>query len=646
LESGSIFPLGTTTVTYRATDPKGNVTECSFDVTVTADADTEDPVINNCISNTVYGSNNDPGTCGAIVTWTPPTASDNSGSVDLESNFEPGDFFPVGTTRVTYTATDPAGNQATCSFDVTVVDNELPVFGSVSDINVTVPSGQTVTSVSVPEPPVSDDCSAVVTGVRSDGTPLTDPYPLGETTITWSAVDPFGNSAVDILQKVIVVEDIQKVTRFVLVNSETNQDLFEITEGMEIDFDQINGVKLNIRAETSPSVVGSVFLKLRGPVNSSRTENVAPYALFGDSNGNYNGRPLSKGNYTINAIPYTLSGRNGEEGDDLTVSFSIVEPTVPVSGISVSPSTAEIAAGSTAQLTATIQPSNASNKAVTWSTSDSGIASVNSNGLVSGNTPGQATITATSVDGGLTASATITVVAVPNLGIVSFTLINSGNDQDLFELTDGMQINQSEVNGMELNIRANTNPSEVGSVYFRLSGRASSSRTENVAPYALFGDNNGNYSGETLSPGTYTLTARAYSESRRRGTAGPEKTITFTIVGNVFRTTGETDIFENDVMENENPTLEIQGAYTLKAFPNPVQDGRVSITDSRFIEGKVKYILYSINGAKLSEGEAEIGEGKTIRLDFSGNVTQAGMYILILDSEAYIASQRVQLIFE
>ena len=644
--SGSTFPVGLTTVTYKVTDATGNVAECSFDVTVTADADTEDPVISDCPGDIMVS--NDPGNCSASVTWTAPTATDNSGSADLESNFEPGAVFPVGTTRVTYTATDAAGNQATCSFDVTVVDNELPVIGSVSDIIVTVPSGQTVTSVSVPEPSVSDNCSADVTGVRNDGKPLTDPYPLGETSITWSAKDPSGNNAVEVQQKVIVtqINDKQRITRFVLVNSQTDQDLFEITEGMEIDADLVNGIKLNIRAETNPSEVGSVFLKLRGPVNSSKTENVAPYALFGDSNGDYSGRTLPNGDYTINAIPYTLSGRNGEEGDDLTVSFSIVQPTVPVSGINVSPSTAEIAAGSTVQLTATILPSNASNKAVTWSTSDSGIASVNSNGLVSGNTPGQAIITATSADGGFTASATITVTAVPNLGIVSFTLVNSGNNSDLFELTNGMVINQSDVNGMKLNIRANTNPSEVGSVYFTLSGPVNRTATENVAPYALFGDKNGNYSGKTLSPGTYTLTARAYSLSGRKGTAGPLRTITFSIVNNAFRTENETGKPENDIMEKENPTVEVQGAYTLKAFPNPIQDGRVSITDSRFTSGKVKYILYSITGAKLTEGEAEIGEGKTIRLDFSGNVTQAGKYILILDNEAYITPQRVQLIFQ
>jgi hypothetical protein len=120
--------LGTSTVTYRATDASGNTADCSFTVTVTQNADTEDPVISNCPENITVS--NDAGSCGAIVNWTPPTATDNSGSVNLTSNFEPGSFFPVGTTTVTYTATDAAGNTATCSFEVTVSDNEKPVISS------------------------------------------------------------------------------------------------------------------------------------------------------------------------------------------------------------------------------------------------------------------------------------------------------------------------------------------------------------------------------------------------------------------------------------------------------------------------------------------------------------------------------------
>ena len=65
----------------------------------------------------------------AIVTWTEPTVSDNSGSHKLAATHWPGSKFPIGTTRVTYAAFDDAGNKATFSFEVTVEGNNF-FFGS------------------------------------------------------------------------------------------------------------------------------------------------------------------------------------------------------------------------------------------------------------------------------------------------------------------------------------------------------------------------------------------------------------------------------------------------------------------------------------------------------------------------------------
>ena len=62
-----------------------------------------------------------PGRTSGTLTWTEPTATDNSGTTPtVTQSHRPGDSFPVGTTTVTYTFTDMAGNQAQCSFTVTV----------------------------------------------------------------------------------------------------------------------------------------------------------------------------------------------------------------------------------------------------------------------------------------------------------------------------------------------------------------------------------------------------------------------------------------------------------------------------------------------------------------------------------------------
>ncbi len=83
--------------------------------------------------------------------------------------------------------------------------------------------------------------------------------------------------------------------------------------------------------------------------------------------------------------------------------------TVSVTGVSVNPTTATIDAGNTQQLTATVEPTNATNQNVTWSTSDSNIATVDADGLVTGIAPGTATITVTTEDGNFSATCLVTV---------------------------------------------------------------------------------------------------------------------------------------------------------------------------------------------------------------------------------------------
>lgn len=75
----------------------------------------------NCPGNIIRS--NDPNQCGAIVSYALPTAS---GCSMVACTPPPGSFFPVGTTSVTCTAIDAAGNPSSCSFTVTVNDNQAP----------------------------------------------------------------------------------------------------------------------------------------------------------------------------------------------------------------------------------------------------------------------------------------------------------------------------------------------------------------------------------------------------------------------------------------------------------------------------------------------------------------------------------------
>ena len=84
------------------------------------------------------------------------------------------------------------------------------------------------------------------------------------------------------------------------------------------------------------------------------------------------------------------------------------EDRVRVSGISVSPTNISLTEGSTAHISASISPSNATNQEVYWISSDSSVASV-TDGTIHALIPGVAIITATTIDGGYTATCSITV---------------------------------------------------------------------------------------------------------------------------------------------------------------------------------------------------------------------------------------------
>lgn len=85
--------------------------------------------------------------------------------------------------------------------------------------------------------------------------------------------------------------------------------------------------------------------------------------------------------------------------------------TVPVSGVTITPATVTLSPAATQQLTATVSPTNATNKSVTWISNNPGIATVNASGLVTAVASGTAIITATTVDGKKTNTSTITVSA-------------------------------------------------------------------------------------------------------------------------------------------------------------------------------------------------------------------------------------------
>jgi hypothetical protein len=184
--SGSDFPIGTTSVSCSATDARSNAASAGFNVTV---SDAGNPTI----SATAPAATEATGPGGAAVTYS-VTASDNSGvapSVDCGSH-PSGSTFPVGSTSVTCTATDGAGNSASTSpFSVIVQDMTKPAL--------TLPANIQVEADSASGKVVSYTASAndLVAGAV---TPTCAPasgssFPVGVTTVNCSAGDGHGNTA-------------------------------------------------------------------------------------------------------------------------------------------------------------------------------------------------------------------------------------------------------------------------------------------------------------------------------------------------------------------------------------------------------------------------------------------------------------------
>jgi hypothetical protein len=121
------------------------------------------------------------------------TATDNCSScvVINRSGVPAGNIYPLGTTTITYTASDGHGNTSTGTQTVTVVDDTPPVVTPPADVTALCNG-----SVNPGTATATDNCPGVtVSGVRSDAQPLNAAYPLGTTTITWTANDAHGNSA-------------------------------------------------------------------------------------------------------------------------------------------------------------------------------------------------------------------------------------------------------------------------------------------------------------------------------------------------------------------------------------------------------------------------------------------------------------------
>ena len=184
-----ICPLGLNVLTLEVSDGVNPPVTATTTVTV---SDTTPPSL--MASADVVAAATSP--AGAAVTYAPATATDAVGTVTISYSHASGSVFPLGTTTVTVTATDSAGNSAGASFTVTVRDTTPPVLVTLpADITLTTsnPGGlavtYTATAADLVDTSVPADCS--LSGAT---------FAIGATTVTCTATDDFGNTAMGSFQ--------------------------------------------------------------------------------------------------------------------------------------------------------------------------------------------------------------------------------------------------------------------------------------------------------------------------------------------------------------------------------------------------------------------------------------------------------------
>ena len=186
--SGSTFALGINTVTCRATDAAGNTGSATFTIEV-QDQTKPEVTVPADITAEATGSN------GATVAYMGVTATDDvDGPLTATCSKASGTVFAIGTTTVTCSATDQAGNRGDNTFTVKVQDTLGP--------NVTVSANKTVVAtsangaaVSYTAPTARDivDGAVAASCDKASGSV----FALGTTTVTCAATDAAGNTGTE-----------------------------------------------------------------------------------------------------------------------------------------------------------------------------------------------------------------------------------------------------------------------------------------------------------------------------------------------------------------------------------------------------------------------------------------------------------------
>ena len=323
LGSGAFFPQGITTETFTTTDGAGNVTSCSFTVTVLDDID---PVIV-CPADTIISQ--DSTNCGGTLAYAVPVGTDVCGgeSTVLFSGLGTGAIFPNGASTEIYVVTDGAGNTDTCSFMVTVLEDRGPAIACPNDTTIDNDAGSCFAVFTFATPVGSDNCPGPVT-VQASGLTPGDAYPLGTTVQAYTVTDT--NGFTDHCRFSVTVNDTSSLLVFCPADSTLASE--PDTCGATVTWDQpgMNGICEDFYTTTSSvevlgSTGGMISFTLSGTPDAATGDAILQVYVRGD----------------IDSLPegYHIVGESGDTlgftlpGAACDVGYTQTSMTIPMASI-------------------------------------------------------------------------------------------------------------------------------------------------------------------------------------------------------------------------------------------------------------------------------------------------------------------------
>jgi hypothetical protein len=410
-----------------------------------------------------------------------------------------------------------------------VLDNPAPVLASLEDVVVVEGTSRdvTISAADANDSTVSialENAPSFIT--LKSTTSLSATYSIaplqahiGNYAIVVKATDPHGAYDIDTLHVSVVK---YSVTSFSMINTETGEVLFDFTNSVTINQADPDFAVLTIRANTSPETVGSVKFKIDG--SQINIDNTNPYQL-----SNRQLLSLKPGTHTILAEPFTDRSGHGNRGESQDATITVIRATNVVVDFSLVNFDDAVSIDRSRRdfmdlnIRANTLPASVGSVKFKIDGTQRNIDSENpfllKSGLLVSLSSGDYTILAEPYTGtnghgsrGQSKQAIVTINESP-IAVVDFSLVNTVTGEVISHFNNSITVNRNRPDLADLTIRANTRPSEVPSVKFKVNGIQRN--IDNTAPYLLMKPLL-----PTLSTGENTIVAEPYTEPNGHGERG------------------------------------------------------------------------------------------------------------------------------